>query len=72
MQLAREVFTIAGSVYCRVASDPETSEECLVLELNISGSIREILASDNRLRTMLVESIPADKLYYLRLSYNAL
>lgn len=71
-KLARKFFTVVGSTDCRIAKDPETNEKFLVLHMNISGSLEDILSSEDRFRSSLVRAIAPEKLYHIRFSYNAL
>lgn len=68
--LACESFSIVGPAAVRAAADPETGEEYLAFDITVSGSVEDVLTSLKHFRTAVVKSLPMDKLYHLRLSYN--
>ena len=70
--LAYQVFNVVGPAQCSLAEDPETREEYLILRVFVTGSMEDILSSENRLYAELVASIPSDRLYYVRLLHSLL
>ena len=68
--LACASFDLIGHVSVQASSDPETDDDYLAVGFRVSGSVDDVLASEERFQTAAVREIPMDKLFRLRLSYD--
>jgi hypothetical protein len=66
----REHFAVSGKIACKVAQDPETGEEYIVAHATVRGKTADIVASEFKFNTAVVERIPVDRLQLLRLAYR--
>jgi hypothetical protein len=70
IMMAAKCFNLIASPSCRLVHDPENDDQYLLADMHIDGNIEEILDSEDRFRHLIINSIPADDLYLIRLSYN--
>jgi hypothetical protein len=68
--LACALFNVIGPVNVQASNDPETDDRYLAIGFRVSGSVDEVVASEERFQTAAVREFPMDKLFHLRLSYD--
>ncbi len=68
--LAHASFNLIGPVSVQASNDPETDDDYLAIGFRLTGSVDDVLASEERFQTAAVREIPMDKLFRLRLSYD--
>jgi hypothetical protein len=65
-------FRVQGIPYCRHVQDPETNDQYIYVEVDVSGTDDQILQSEDQFRRALIRRFRPDELYPLRLAYNAM